>query len=232
VTVENLTRGHRVYEALRNDIMAGRLAPGTQLPFAELGRRYRTSIGVLREGLSRLAEQGLVRAEPRHGFQVTPLSGDDLAELTVARCEIEVLLLRLAIRHGTLEWESRLLAAHHTLDGTPETRGDDTSTFSEVWITAHAQFHAVIFEGCPNSWLRAIAARLRDSAEIYTHWWARSLGHDERRDLAIEHKALVDALIARDVEGATRVITTHIQRTAAVFFASTGNVDSGDDASI
>ena len=58
------TRAERIYVSLRSDILTGRLLPGQRLPFAELGTRYATSVGVLREALSRLVEQGLVQSEP------------------------------------------------------------------------------------------------------------------------------------------------------------------------
>ena len=104
------------------DILAGRLTPGAKLPFAELVARYGGSTSVIREGLARLVEQGLVQAEPQHGFRVVPLSIGDLDDLTTARCELEGLVLRLSIEAGDLEWESGIVAAHHTLERTPMAR--------------------------------------------------------------------------------------------------------------
>ena len=99
--------------------------PGTKLRFADLTDRYDCSTSVVREGLTRLAEQGLVQAEPQHGFHVTPLSQDDLDDLTTARCELEGLVLRMSIEHGDIAWESEIVAAHHALDRTAmETDGD------------------------------------------------------------------------------------------------------------
>ena len=106
---------------MRSDILAGHLTPGAKLPFAELVARYGGSTSVIREGLTRLVEQGLVQAEPQHGFRVVPLSISDLDDLTTARCELEGLVLRLSIAAGDLEWESAIVAAHHTLERTPMT---------------------------------------------------------------------------------------------------------------
>jgi DNA-binding GntR family transcriptional regulator len=64
------TRADAVHARLRADVLSGRLRPGQRLQFAELGRRYAASIGVLREVLMRLTEQGLVSAEPQIGFRV------------------------------------------------------------------------------------------------------------------------------------------------------------------
>src|SRR3954451_12984440 len=65
-----ITRSEQVFSQLRTDILSGRLLPGTRLRFADLTERYDCSTSVVREGLSRLAEQGLVQSEPQHGFHV------------------------------------------------------------------------------------------------------------------------------------------------------------------
>ena len=132
-----ITRGEQVYTQLRTDILSGRVLPGTRLRFAELTDRYDCSTSVLREGLTRLAEQGLVQSEPQHGFCVTPLSDDDLDDLTTARCELEGLVLRKSIENGDIAWESDLVAAHHALDRTPMETDGDPVVMSEEWTMAH-----------------------------------------------------------------------------------------------
>lgn len=209
------TRGEAVFAALRGDILAGRLTPGSRLPFAELSTRYDASTGVLREGLSRLVEQGLVRLEPQQGYRVTPLSQHDLAELTAARIQIETLVLAAAIAEGDLAWESRLTAVHHTLSRTPQVDSEDPARFSEAWTLAHADYHAAILSGCRNSRLRGLADGLRDSAELYRQW-SRPLGHDHDRDIPGEHRALLEAALARDTDTAVAVLTAHIEHTTAV----------------
>ncbi len=209
------TRGEAVFAAVRADILAGRLTPGSRLPFAELCGRYDASMGVLREALSRLAEQGLVRVEPQQGYRVTPLSVEDLADLTAARVRIEGLVLRDAVAQGDLAWESQVIALHHTLTRTPQTDPDDPARLGEAWTHAHAAFHAGVLAGCANRRLRTIADGLRDSAELYRQW-SRPLGHDEDRDVAGEHRALLDAVLARDPETAVGVLTRHIEHTTAV----------------
>src|SRR3954447_15366630 len=120
-----ITRGEQVFSQLRADILSGRVLPGTRLRFADLTERYDCSTSVVREGLTRLAEQGLVEAEPQHGFSVTSLSDDDLDDLTTARCELEGLVLRMSIEHGDIAWESEVVAAHHALDRTPMANAAD-----------------------------------------------------------------------------------------------------------
>ena len=213
------TRSERIYAQLRSDILTGRLLPGQRLPFAELGSRYGTSVGVLREALTRLVEQGLVLSEPQLGFRVTPVSEHDLRDLTITRIDIETLCLRYAIEQGDLAWESRVVAAFHTLDRTPEHASHGSSAVNEDWAIAHAAFHAAILEGCPTRRLREIAASLRDASELYRRW-SRHLGSEDNRDIAGEHRALRDAVLARDVEVATAALTAHIRYTTQALIES------------
>lgn len=218
------TRGEDVYARLRGDILAGRLKPGSRLPFAQLGARYGTSVGVLREGLSRLVEQDLVVVAPKQGYRVKAASAQDLQHLTDARVDIESLVLRSALTCGDLAWESDVLAAHHRLTRTPEQDPDDPARMSEDWAAAHATFHATLLQGCPNPRLRAIALALRDCAELYRRW-SVPVGHDRDRDTAGEHQALLDGALARDPEQAVQVLVGHLQRTARVLL----DVNSDDD---
>ena len=108
------TRHEAVFSRLRSDILTGQLQPGSKLPFSALCEHYEVSVGVIREVLSRLLEQGLVRSMPQQGYFVTAISRSDLLHLTTARREIETLTLRLAIAEGDTTWESEVLAAHHS----------------------------------------------------------------------------------------------------------------------
>ncbi len=218
------TRSEDVYSRLRADILAGRLRPGSRLPFAELCSRYSTSVGVVREGLSRLTEQDLVVAEPQQGYRVKSVSAQDLQHLTDARVQIESLVVRSAIDSADLAWESSVLAAHHTLVRTPQQDPQDPQRMSEAWASAHASYHATLLDGCPNPRLRATALALRDSAELYRRW-SVPIGHDNSRDVGSEHAALLTAALARDAEGATTVLTEHLQRTARVLLDVATNDD-------
>ncbi|MEP7048404.1 MAG: GntR family transcriptional regulator [Ilumatobacteraceae bacterium] len=206
------TRGEQVYVLLRADILSGRVLPGTKLRFADLTTRYDCSTSVVREGLSRLTEQGLVQSEPQHGFRVTPVSEDDLEDLTTARCELEGLVLRMSIEHGDIAWESALVAAHHALDRTAMESDGDPVVMSEEWTQAHSRFHGALLAACPNHRLRTMALSLRDAAELYRRW-SGPIGHDQHRDVRGEHRALVGAALRGDAAEAVRLLEDHLRRT-------------------
>jgi DNA-binding GntR family transcriptional regulator len=212
---ERTTRTESVLAHLRSDILGGVFEPGQRLPFAELRERYEASAGVVREALLRLADQGLALAEPQQGFRVVQISVDDLRELTEARIEVETLVLRYAVRSADITWESELVAAHHRLERSPQLDDSSPERFNDDWARGHQEFHNVALSGCPNKRLLGLALSLRDSAELYRRW-SLPIGHDKARDVRGEHKALLEAILARDEEQAVRILTEHIERTTRV----------------
>jgi len=221
------TRGETAFLDLRRDILSGSLLPGQRLQFSELSARYTTSVGALREALSRLAEQGLVISEPQQGFRVVPVSPDDLRDLTAARVEIETMALRRALAAGDLAWEARLVAAHHILYGTGQLSDEDPRRVTEEWTAAHRRFHEVLLEACDIRRLREIATQLRDAAELYRRW-SRYLRTEQDRDIAGEHEAMLRAALARDVDQAVALLTQHIEYTTNAVLA-TGKLSAEAD---
>lgn len=219
------TRHEAVFSRLRSDILTGKLQPGSKLPFSSLCEHYDASVGVIREALSRLLEQGLVRSAPQQGYFVTAISRNDLVGLTTARREIETLTLRLAIADGDTTWESEVLAAHHRLAQCPVTDDDDPDRISEEWATLHRVFHETLLVGCGNPWLIDIAADLRASAELYRRW-SIPKGQEHSRDIAGEHRAITDAVIARNAGLASLLLSQHISLTTELLL-ETGLVDDG-----
>ena len=114
------TRTEQVYRRLKADILGGVIEPGTALPFAKLKDDYGASMGVLREALMRLSAEGLTVNQPQFGFKVISLSLEDLTDLTETRCMIEAQVLRDSVTNGDLEWETRVLSAHHRMERTPK----------------------------------------------------------------------------------------------------------------
>lgn len=211
------------YDSLRGDILSGRLDPGQKLQFAELCETYAYSVGVIREALTRLVGEGLVRSVPQIGFTVTPLSRSDLVWLTDARCEIETLTLRRAIRDGDVTWESAVLAIHHQLERCPQLDPEDPQRFNERWAQLHAEFHETLLAGCENPRLRQTASELRASAELYRRW-SLPLGHSSDRDIAKEHRDLVDAVLARDSDRADALLNRHISLTTEVLLETDSSI--------
>lgn len=214
------TRTDDVYAWLRADILGGVFPPGERLKFRPLCARYDASVSLVREVLSRLSEQGLVRANPQIGFQVTPISEDDLLDLTTTRVDIECLALRRAIGRDDIGWRSKLVAAHYTLANTPRRDPGDPGRVTPDWESAHAEFHDVLLSGCGSERLYAIARGLRDSAKLYRRWSEAIDAQDLERDPAAEHAAITDRALAGDADGAVAALADHIRLTTDLILKS------------
>lgn len=214
------TLNGEIFARVRSDILAGHLRPGTPLRPAELAQAHSVSLSVVREALARLAEQELVDWVPQTGYSVVPLSVDDLADLTDVRLDIEVLAVRYAVQRGDVAWEASVLAAHHTLERTPQFDPQDPDRFTEDWASAHANFHTTVWEGCNSRRLISIAAQLRDGAELYRRW-SHALAHDSERDIPAEHRGLLKAVLQRDEDAAAGALRDHIRHTTNVLLHHT-----------
>ncbi len=198
------------YEVIRREILAGRLPPAQRLKIATLCERLGVSLGVVREALSRLSAEGLVIAEPQRGFQVSPISREDLIDLGTMRVEIESVCLRRAIERGDLAWESQLVAAFHQLTGTPERVAEDTDLLNPQWTVAHGGFHEALVQACGSQRLLTLRRSLYEQAERYRHLSAQSV---PSRDVDAEHRHIFEATMARDSATAVALIARHIQDT-------------------
>ena len=111
-----LTVGETAYQRIRSDIILGRIAPGQKLRLDRMRAEYGVGIGTLREMLNRLAAEGLVLAEGQRGFEVPPVTAQNLRELAALRLLLESHALSQSFAAGDMEWEGRVVAAHHKLD--------------------------------------------------------------------------------------------------------------------
>jgi GntR family transcriptional regulator, carbon starvation induced regulator len=213
----------RVYVRLRGEILGGQLAPGQKLRPSELSAVHDVSLNVVREALSRLAGERLVRALPQQGFVVVELSVADLVDLTEVRSTIETAALRRSIERGDLHWESSLVAAHHELARTPKVTPDNPDGVNQAWMQAHNLFHQATLSGCGSQRLMEIIAGLGESASIY-RLWSHQYDQD-RRDISSEHLAIFEATLARDADLACRLHQEHIQRTVDIVIAAISATD-------
>ncbi len=206
------TRTSALVTRLRRDLLTADLAPGQPLRLAVMRERYGTGLTPLREALFQLVAEGLVTVENQRGFRAAPVSPEALKDLTEQRVFLETQALRLSIEKGDLAWESRVLAAHHRLAGTPLLSPDGLS-LSEEWAEVHRTFHRALVDECGSPWLLRFREILTDQSERYRRF---SLRGDPDRDVAGEHHALAEAVLARDADAATARLSAHYWRTTSL----------------
>ncbi len=217
-TMSGISLTQNVYDRLRADLLACRLVPGQKLKINDLCDRFEAGTSAVREALSRLASEGFITAEPQRGFRVTPLSLDELRDLTDTRCQIEALCLRSAITHGGLEWETHVIASLHRLSKTPVSAPGDPKRYNDAFANAHTTFHEALVGACASPWLLRLRATLYVQQARY-RWLSRPLAKVER-DLDSEHAEIAAATLARDADRAVELLSKHFQLTAQIILES------------
>jgi GntR family transcriptional regulator, carbon starvation induced regulator len=212
------TQADQAYEALLAEILNCRLAPGTKVIISDVAIRLGFSPGAVREALSRLAAERWTVATAQKGYSVTPVSIDELKDLTRTRITIEQLCLRSAIAHGDFEWETAIVAAYHRLHRIPMLVAEASSRLNSTWTAAHTAFHSALVAGSDSPWMLTLRATLYAQSERYRHL-SVALAR-ETRDVDAEHKAILDACLARDADRACALIDDHLKRTADIVLTS------------
>jgi DNA-binding GntR family transcriptional regulator len=202
----SLTAGETVYERLRSDIVFGRLPPGQRLRLEGLRQTYAVGIGTLREILSRLSAEGLVLAEGQRGFEVPPLSRGELRELAALRLLLERHALAESFAAGDVEWEGRVVAAHHKLEVVEGRMIAGRRDEAPAWKRYDSEFHQALISACGSRTLMQAHAGSFDRYLRYLMVAACFRG----AMAADEHRRLRDRALERDAEGAARVLEEHI----------------------
>jgi DNA-binding GntR family transcriptional regulator len=202
-----------VHARLRADLMAGRYGSGEALRLEPLMARYGCGISPLREALNRLAAERLVRAVGQRGFQAAPVSLAEMWDVMRLRRKLEGEALAAAIDAGDARWESEILAAFHRLAKAPPPGRDRANPDS--WERSHREFHCALIAACASVWLLHFIGILYGHTERYRRIrFERTLPKKLVRDVEAEHRALMDAVLARDKRRAVRLLTEHLDKTA------------------
>ncbi len=205
-TAEAETVGEGVYRRLRSDILFGRLAPGLKLKLDPLKADYGVSISTLREILGRLVSERLVVAEGQKGFAVAPVSAANLKEIAALRQLLECNALERSFRAGDMEWEGRVVAAHHRLHRMEQRMAAGETDATEAWKRYDWQFHQALISACGSRLLIATHAAVFDK---YLRYQMIVLGF--RGGIAEdEHAGMLDCAMKRDADTACAILRRHV----------------------
>lgn len=196
----------QVYDYLRGQIVAGRLAPGERVSPEELAQQLKVSKMPIKEAIERLASEGLFEIQARRGTYVSRLNAEELAETFEVRCALEVLAGRKAaerITKADIERLHELIAAMERSTGKHDVRKH---------LDQNAAFHELILKLSGNRKLLETWQRLRTPLHVAgihhrTDDWTSRVAQEQR-----EHRAIVRALERRDPDAVQQAITQHIMR--------------------
>lgn len=198
--------GEVALRRIRDDIVAGVLRPGAKLRLEVLRGVYAVSVGTLRETLNRLASEDLVVAEGQRGFEVAPATKQNLREVADLRLLLEGHALRLSLAAGDLDWEGRVVSAHHKLAVVERLLLEGASERTPQWVRYDFAFHNALISACGSRSLLDLHASVFYRFIRY-HMLAVSFRGAPVMD---DHQALFELAMQRDADGIVRKLAGHI----------------------
>jgi len=203
-----------VANELRSMIQSGELAAGTRLRQGELATRFGVSTTPIREALTALAREGLIRHDPRRGARVFPPTRDDIRENFEIRLALEPLATGLAaprVTDAEVDALDELATRLREVVARPA-----TAARPGRYEQLDRGFHRAIFAAAARPRLAEMIESLRDASAAYAHLY--SVADEGLRLLATlqaQHEQLVAALRRGDAEGAARIAADHVRLTGA-----------------
>lgn len=192
----------RAYAAIRRDIMRCTLAPGSEVSAAHLAEHFGFGLGPVRIALSRLEQEGLIKALPRKGYLVIPVTLKSVLDIFEMRALLEPYVARQAA--GKID-----PAKLAFLDAVCNRDYNHRNAESRLeYLEANRAFHVFIAESAGNQKLTGTLSQILDEM---TRILFMGLGLRNRtEEMQHAHKALVEALVANDAEEAERLAAQEV----------------------
>lgn len=215
------SRTSETHMRIRDDVISGKLKPGTKLKIEHLSREIGVGATPVREALSSLVSDGLVVREDQRGFRVAGISGQEFDELLYVRSCVEERALRLSIERGGPDWEEGIVLAQYRLRAiAPSDRYDPD------WERCHRNFHLALNAGSGSETLLRLCSQFFDENSRYRHL-SRCGGGRAPRDLSDEHDGIAEAALARDPDLAVERLMTHYNRTGKLLRQALKDIEEG-----
>ena len=193
-----------VADKLRDQIIRGEIAEGTQLRQDAIATQYQVSRIPVREALRQLDAEGLIAIVPNRGAVVPALSPDDIEELFAIRALLEPEILKRSIPQLTQEdfAEADTILRKYV----SELRREDHVS---GWGRLNWQFHSTLYARANQPRFMAIIRNVNNSGERYTRVQLY-LTHGIKRANEENHQIL-ELCRKRDVDAACKLLREHIE---------------------
>jgi DNA-binding GntR family transcriptional regulator len=200
----------QAYGQLRRDILSCVLQPGSEVSEADIAERLMMSKTPVREALGRLRVEGFVKAFPRRGYQIVPLTISDMDELFDVRIIVDAGCGELAAERITDDELNRLEDLANVSYDVAAMASLDT------FISANRDFHLAIASASGNRRLYELVYKQLDELERF--FYLGALSRDVNREVHVDHLRIVEVLRSHDRQAARQIMIDHTNATRRGLF--------------
>ncbi|HOJ09574.1 MAG TPA: GntR family transcriptional regulator [Clostridiales bacterium] len=196
--------GAKIFKQLQNDILNGKYEPGDILTEMKLSEELGVSRTPIREALKQLELEGLVKSTPGRGVVVQGITDKDIEDIYTIRMMIEGLAARWAaekITPGELEELKEILEFEefYTL------KGGGTGNLLKL----DSRFHDLVFKASKSRPLMHILSTFHHYVQSARSASLETPGRAQK--VFEEHRAILQAINARDPDLAEKLTTEHVK---------------------
>ncbi len=208
VAEAGLTASRRVYLCLRQRIVEMSMLPGERVVERDIAEEFGTSRTPVHEAVQRLADEGLIEVVPRSGTFVARIPLDALEEANLVRHALETAIIEKAATKAGPECAASLRAILE--EQAVAIAASDFQAFHRT----DEQFHATLAEmsGYPGVW--PIIQQAKTQMDRYRQLTLPMEGR--MAGVLEEHRAVVEAIEARDPERARAAMREHLDHVMPV----------------
>lgn len=209
IVIDRNHLGDQVYVILRQRILNGELAPSSRLSVSGLARELAVSRTPVAEALNKLCAQGLAEDATGKGFFVSRFDPQDVNDAQDARLLLELVALErgfAALASEQLPELERLVGEMEEGIG-PEGQFVDYLRFSEL----DGEFHSLIVQNLNNKFLENLYRSLYLRIHAANTQYRVRADQPKGRDTAHDHRIIVQALEAGDLEAGKAAVRAHIR---------------------
>lgn len=194
----------RAYEVIRDEILDGRILPGSRMVETQLAKLMGISRTPVREALHMLEMEGLLEAIPRVGYRVKGIGWNEVVEICEIRAVNETLAALWAMERIT-PGELQALDDNLAVSESMVKKGD-----SKSFIDCDAEFHEILVRSSGSRRLLELCKLLRRHMLRYR---IESVGLPKAASLAIgDHRRILDCVKRKDKEGVESAIRAHLEQ--------------------
>lgn len=208
-----------VYDALHQSIIQGEYKPGTRLVIDELARSMGVSQIPIREAMRQLEADGFVTIEPYIGATITEINADFIFEVFALLESMEIICSRTAARLMTddeLDLLEKLI-----LDM------DSSIDKPDQWSQENKHLHLFICECAKTGLVQKMMQKVLDHWDRLRMHYLKDVSAQRIKIAQQEHKQMLKAFRARDLDKLERVIHEHNQSALASYIqhlSATGQI--------
>ena len=206
--------GNLIAHEIRRAILEGKIQPGEVLREEHLARELGTSRTPVREALIELRNEGLVEAQATRRAVVREYDAAELKDVYGLRAVLEAHAARLTAERATPRTIAELDASNARFS---EIAGRGDEDVKDL-VSENLVFHAIIADATEMPRLRKMIDQVMVIPKRYRAYAAYVPEH--RATIERDHRAIADAIRARDGDAASALMERHVRWTGDVAAAA------------